>query len=91
MTRVARNVMRSRDALADFAALDSLADLDDLARDLVSEHQRRFLDTIPLHHVAAAYAAGLDAHEQLAGPDLRRRHLLEPHVAILIIHRHTHA
>ena len=59
--------------------VDTLAQLDDRARDLVSEHGRRREGDLALDHVqiGVADAAGGDPDEDLAAPRLRDRDLLQ--------------
>ncbi len=66
------------------------ANLDDVAGDLVPQHQRRFLDAVPLHHVGAADAAGDDLDQHLARPDLGDRLLLQAYVVVVVIHGYAH-
>ncbi len=56
-----------------------VAELDDRARDLVSEHGRRGEGDLALDHVevGVADAAGGDAHEHLAAARARDRDLLD--------------
>ena len=69
---------------------DIAPDLHDRARDLVSQHQGSALDPVPLHDVAATDAAGVDPEQQLTGPDLRTRHLLDADVVVVVVHRYAH-
>jgi len=86
----ARHVVRDEDPVADAVIAGAHADRRDLAGDLVPEHERRFFNAVPFHDVGAADAARLDAHQELARPDRRHRHLFEPHVAVIVIHRDAH-
>src|SRR5659263_274553 len=86
----AGNMMGDGDPVACTEAGNALPHLHDLAGDLVSQYQGNLAGAIPFHDVAAADATGLDAHEQLAGTDLRPRHLFQPQVAVAVIHRYAH-
>jgi hypothetical protein len=87
---VAGNMMRGGDTIALFVRLDALADLDDDTGDLMTENHRSFRKPIPLRHIAAADAAGLDTHQQLAGADLWHRSLFDTNVVVVIVDRDTH-
>src|SRR3989338_5122887 len=85
-----RDMVGNEDPLPGSKALYALSHARDLARDLMPQDKRGLLHAVPFHEIAAADAAGLDAHEQLAGADRGHRHLLQAHVAVVIVHRHSH-
>jgi len=86
----AGHVMRGKYPVADFEVFDSRADFDYLPGDLMAEHERCLLDSVPLHQVAAADPARTRTNQQLPRADLGHWHFLKPHVAIIIINRHLH-
>ncbi len=60
---VAGDVVRHGNAVARFVALDALPHLRYHPPDLVTQDEWGAVNAIPLHDVAAAQAASLDAHE----------------------------
>ncbi len=59
--------------IADLKRIDARAQFYDFGGNLMAQNQRRFLDAIPLHQVAAANPARPRTQKQLAGTDLRNR------------------
>src|SRR3989338_3623988 len=82
---VARNMMRDKNPVPFFEFLNALAYLDDLSAQLMPKNKRRLLDTIPLHHIAAANAAGNDLYEEFAVTYLRDRPLFKPNIVVIVI------
>src|SRR5687768_4939722 len=87
----ARHMMRGEDSVPHTEIFNTGADFDDVAGNLVPQDERRLFDAVPFHQIAAANAAGANAHQQLTGSDLRNAHLFKPHVLITVIHGHSHA
>ena len=56
----------------------------------MAEDERCLFDSVPLHQIAAADAARPRPNQQLTRAYLRHRHLLKPHVAVIIINGHLH-
>jgi hypothetical protein len=88
--RVAGDVVGGDDPVARRETREPVADLDDLARDLVTEDQRRFRLAIPLHDVGAAQPRGHDAEDQLALTRNWLGPLLEAHVTVRVVDRRPH-
>ena len=77
-------MMRSKNPIADFKVFDPFPNFSHFAGNLVTQNQRRLLDPVPFHKIAAADAARPYANQQLTRVDLRNRQLFEPHVPIYI-------
>ena len=90
MTRVAGDMMGCGDVVALFITLHPISHSHNLAGDLMAQHQRCLVDAIPFHHIAAADAAGMHLYQQLAGADLGRGHLLQPHIIVVVVHCYAH-
>ena len=86
---VAGHVVGDHRPVALFEPVHALAHLGHHAGNLVPQNQGRPRDAVPLHHVAAAKAAGFHPQQQLAGADGRNRHLLQPHVQVVVVHCHA--
>jgi hypothetical protein len=56
----------------------------------MAQDQRCFVKAVPLQQIGATDAAGLHPHQYLAGADLWHRHLLQPHILIVVIHSYAH-
>ena len=82
--------MRRKDPVANFEPRYVAPHLDDFTGDFVTEHQRRPLNSVPLHDVAAADAARGDLHQQVVIAELGPRRLFEAHVAVVVIHPDFH-
>jgi hypothetical protein len=83
-------MMGGKHAVADVEVLNALPHFDNLACDLMTQHQRRFLDAIPFHEIAAANPAGANANQQLSGSNPGNGHTLEANVSVVIVHRDAH-
>src|SRR3989304_9650545 len=82
--------VRGENPVADVKILDALAHFDNFPGDLVAQHQRRLLDAVPFHQVAAADAARAYAHEQLTGADPGNWEFLKAKVPVIVVHRDAH-
>jgi hypothetical protein len=82
---VAGDVVVRGDAVADVVLRHPLADLDDVAGDLVAQDDGRLLDPVPFHYIRAAYARGADAEQYLARAGRRLRPVLDADVGILVV------
>jgi hypothetical protein len=69
---------------------DVFTGFDDFTGQFVPQHQRSTFDTIPLHEVAAADAAGNNLYEDVVIAYVRNRLLFEADVAIVVIHADIH-
>jgi hypothetical protein len=89
-TLAARNVMRNEDPVTDMKPGHTRPDFDHFTGDFVAQYERGFLDTVPLHEIAAAYAAGVNPHQQFFKTDFGNGHFGKAHVSIVMIHSYAH-
>src|SRR5574340_124651 len=87
---VARNMMGHKYPVTDFIILNTFACLYNLSCNLMSQNPRSFFNSVPFHNIASADAARHDLNKKLALPCLWNRHLFNPYVIILLIHRNAH-
>jgi len=87
----AGHMVRSKNPIAGFKVFDPFPNFSHFTGNLVTQNQRRLLDPVPFHKIAAADAARAYANQQLTRVDLRNRQLFEPHVPIVVVHRHAHS
>jgi hypothetical protein len=91
MTRVAWDMMCRRYSVTLFVALHSIAHSRNLAAYFMTQYQRGPVQAVPLHHIAAADAAGLYTHQKLTGTDLRGRPFLYPHISVAVPNRNANS
>jgi hypothetical protein len=56
----------------------------------MAQYQGHAVNTVPLHHIASADTAGLDADKQLTRAYLGLRRFLYPDIAITVIFGYAH-
>src|SRR5581483_58433 len=86
----AGNVVGRKYPVADLEVFDAAANFYDFSGDLMADDDRRFLDPIPFHHIPAADAARARLNEQFVWTNLWHRHLLKPHIAVVVVHSDAH-
>src|SRR3972149_2804651 len=86
----AGHMVRGKNSVADAEILDAIAHFDNFPGDLMAQHQRRLLDAVPFHQVAAADAACANTHEQLTGTDPGNWEFLKAKVPVVVVHRDAH-
>ena len=90
MAGIAGDMVGNEDPVTDLVTGDILTDRGDFAGDLMAQDQRRFLYPVPFHDIAPADPAGDDPDQDLSGSDRRYRPLLQPDIAVVIIHGNAH-
>src|SRR5579863_6779334 len=91
ITVAAGNVMEHHHAIANLKLFDAFAARRNYAGGLVSENAwRRMRTRSNFLQIGAADAAGMDAHQDLARPDLRNRNRLQADIVDAAIHRSLH-
>jgi hypothetical protein len=91
MAGVARNVVRHRDSVPSLERSNVLSHFDYFSCYLMSQDEWSLVQPVPFHSVAAAKAAGLYTDKDFARPDLGNRHLLHPHIPIVVPLSYSHA
>src|ERR1044071_5994542 len=86
----AGHVKRGKYPGADFEIFPPRPHFDAPPGDLMAEHERRLLDSVPFHQVAAADPARTRTNQQLPRADLGHWKLLQTHVAVIVVHSNAH-
>jgi hypothetical protein len=76
LTSIAGNVVAANNPVASAVLGNAVANFHHLARHFVAQNERSAMYPVPLHHIAATYAAGLDPYQHLARAYDRSRPLL---------------
>ena len=91
MTLVTRHMVRRGNPVSDFTFHHAFSDLNDLARDLMAQHQWHFVTPVPFNHIRAADATRHHSDQRLARTYLRLRPLLNTHIFIIVIYTYAHS
>ena len=82
---VTGNMMRNEHAVADFDAFDFVADFAYDTRGFMPQHARCLGNAVPFDDVAAAYAARHHLEQHFIFVDVRRGHLLDSDIVIVVV------